>query len=92
MCTLTRVFPEPSFGIDAQGLAAIETEQRVLITEESSVSSVPAVSATEHTSVRASAPAAVANTSERTPDPVLRAQSAPEARNQRQSQARGLRS
>jgi len=75
------IFAEPSIGIDAQGLATIETEQRVLVTEESSVSSVPAVSAAECTSAPASASAAIADTSQYTPNTVLCAQPAPEARN-----------
>jgi len=86
------MFAEPSIGIDAQGLATIETEQRVLVTAEPSVSSVPAVSAAERTSAPAGASAAIADTSQYTPNTVLRAQPAPEARNQRQSQAGGLRS
>lgn len=64
---------EPSVGIDAQGLTTIETEQRVLFTEEPSVSSVPAVSAAERISAPAGAPAAIADTSQYTPDTVLRA-------------------
>jgi len=86
------VIAEPSVGIDAQSLATIETEQRVLVTEESSVSSVPAVSAAERISAPIGTSVAIANTSRYTSDTVLCAQSTSKARNQRQPQAGRLRS
>lgn len=72
---------ESSVGVDTQSLPAIETEQRVLVTEEPSVSPVPAVSAAEHTSTPIGASTAIADTPQCTSDTVFCAQPAPETRN-----------
>lgn len=84
--------PEPSVGIDTQGLATFEAKQRVLVTEEPPVSPVSTLSAAEHCSASVGASSSIADTLERAPDTVFGTQSASEAGSEHKPETGRIRS